>query len=238
MTRIKFFTLLAALLIAGVATYAQTVDEIIAKNIVAMGGQAKLKEIKSQYIEGNMEVQGMTVPIKRWVKQDEAMRLEFAVQGTDNIQVVTRTGGWSLMPVMMQTTPQDLDPQMQKLLQTQLDVRGELYDYKAKGKKIELLGKEPVDGTTAYKLKVTSAEGLEGTAFLDANTYLLIKTINKVNIQGQDAEITVTMSDYKKTPEGLAYPGTTEQSPGGVKINITKIETNGTVADTLFAKPQ
>lgn len=238
MTRIKFFTLLAALLIAGVATYAQTVDEIIAKNIVAMGGQAKLKEIKSQYIEGSMEVQGMTVPIKRWVKQDEAMRLEFAVQGMDNIQVVTRSGGWSLMPVMMQTTPQDLDPQMQKLLQTQLDVRGELYDYKAKGKKIELLGKESVNGAPAYKLKVTSADGIEGTAFLDANTYLLIKTINKVNIQGQDAEISVTMSDYKKTPEGLAYPGTTEQSPGGVKINITKIETNCTVADTLFAKPQ
>ena len=238
MTRIKFFTLLAALLIAGAATYAQTADEIIAKNIVAMGGQSKLKDIKSQYIEGNMEVQGMTVPIKRWVKQDEAMRLEFTVQGTNNIQVVTRSSGWSLMPVMMQTQAQDMDPQMQKLMQSQLDVRGELYEYKTKGKKVELLGKDSVNGSPAYKLQITSADGLVGNAYLDTKTFLLVKATNKVNIQGQDMEVVTLLSDYKKTPEGLAYPGTTEQSPGGVKISIVKIETNQPVADTLFSKPQ
>lgn len=153
MTRTRFYSLLAVFLIAGVSTYAQSVDDIIAKNIEAMGGQSKLQAIKSQYVEGNMEVQGQTVPIKRWVKQDQAMRLEFSVMGTNNVQVVTRTAGWSLMPVMQQTEAQEMDPQMTKLMQSQLDVRGELYDYKSKGKKIELVGKDSVNGSPAYKLK-------------------------------------------------------------------------------------
>jgi hypothetical protein len=238
MTRIKFFALLTALLIAGVTSWAQTADDIIAKNIDAMGGESKLKAIKSQYVEGSMEVQGMTIPIKKWVKQDEAMRLQFAVQGTDNIQVVTRTAGWSLMPAMMQTAPQDMDPQLQKVMQSQLDVRGELYDYKTKGKKIELLGKDSVNGSPAYKLKITSADGLVGTAYLDAKTYLLTKAINKMTVQGQEMEIVTLLSDYKKTPEGFVYPGTTEQSPTGVKISIQKIETNQPIADSLFVKPQ
>ncbi|MBS0028673.1 hypothetical protein ACTJJ0_24765 [Chitinophaga sp. 22321] len=238
MTRTRFYSLLAVFLIAGVSTYAQSVDDIIAKNIEAMGGQSKLQAIKSQYVEGNMEVQGQTVPIKRWVKQDQAMRLEFSVMGTNNVQVVTRTAGWSLMPVMQQTEAQEMDPQMTKLMQSQLDVRGELYDYKSKGKKIELVGKDSVNGSPAYKLKITSADGMVGNAFLDTKSYLLVKATNKVTIQGQDMEVVTLLSDYKKTPEGLAYPGITEQSPGGVKINILKIETNQPVADSLFTKPQ
>lgn len=58
-----------------------------------------------------------------------------------------------------------------------------------------------------------------------------------MSVQGQEVDLVTLLSDYKKTPEGLAYPGITEQDPGGVKINILKIETNQPVADSLFAKP-
>jgi hypothetical protein len=237
MTGTRFYTLLAAFLIAGYCTSAQSADELIAKNIVAMGGEEKLKGIKSQYVEGTMEVQGQTIPIKRWVKQDEAMRLEFMVNGTSNVQVVTRNAGWSLMPAMQQTAPQDMNPEMLKLMKNQLDVRGELYDYKSKGKKIDLLGKDTVNGSPAYKLKITAADGTSGIAYLDAKSYLLVKATNHMNVQGQEMELVTLLSDYKKTPEGIAYPGVTEQDPGGAKINILKIETNQPVADSLFTKP-
>lgn len=238
MTGTRFYTLLTAFLIAGYCTSAQSADELVAKNIVAMGGEEKLKGIKSQYVEGTMEVQGQTIAIKRWVKQDEAMRLEFMVNGTSNVQVVTRTAGWSLMPAMQQTTPQDMNPEVLKLMKNQLDVRGELYDYKGKGKKIDLVGKDTVNGSPAYKLKITAADGTSGIAYLDAKSYLLVKATNHMSVQGQDMELVTLLSDYKKTPEGIAYPGVTEQDPGGAKINILKIETNQPVADSLFTKPK
>lgn len=238
MTRIKSYALLAAFLITGISTYAQTADEIIAKNTAAMGGEAKLKDLKTQYVEGSMEVQGQSVPIKKWVRQNEAMRLEFNVMGSNNIQVVTRSAGWSLMPVMMQTAPQDMDSATLKIMQTQLDLRGELYDYKNKGKKIELSGKEDVNGTPAYKLKVTGDGGATGDVYIDANTFLIVKTVNNINIKGQSLELVLQMSDYRKTPEGYAYAATTTQTPGDVKINVSKVDVNTPVADTLFTKPQ
>ncbi|NLR61960.1 outer membrane lipoprotein-sorting protein [Chitinophaga polysaccharea] len=238
MTRIKSYALLAAFLITGISTYAQTADEIIAKNTAAMGGEAKLKDLKTQYVEGNMEVQGQSVPIKKWVKQNEGMRLEFNVMGSNNVQVVTRSTGWSLMPVMMQTAPQDMDSATLKIMQAQLDLRGELYDYKNKGKKIALAGKEDVNGTPAYKLKVTGENGATGDVYIDANTFLIVKTVNNINIKGQSLELVLMMSDYKKTPEGYAYAATTTQTPGDVKINVSKVDVNTPVVDTLFAKPQ
>lgn len=237
MTRIKLYALLAGLLLTGVITYAQTVDEIISKNTAAMGGEAALKGIKSQYMEGTMEMQGQTVPIKRWVKQNEAMRLEFEIMGTNNVQVVTPSIGWSLMPIMQQTEPQEMDAQTMKVMKSQLDLRGEFYDYRNRGKKIALLGKDTVNGSMAYKLKVDGEDGTNSIAYVDGTSFLLVKASNNVNVQGQDMEIVTLLSDYKKTPEGIAYPGVTEQTPIGVKINIDKVEMNKPVADSLFAKP-
>jgi len=234
----RFYTLLTGLLIAGYCTSAQTADEIVAKNIEAMGGAEKLKEIKTQYMEGSMEAQGQTIPIKRWVKQDAAMRLEFVVNNSNNVQVVTGSTGWTLMPVMQQTAPEDMDPAVVKLMKSQLDLRGELYDYKGKGRKVELLGKEAVNGSPAWKLKITTPDGTNGIAYLDAQTYLLVKTTNHTTVEGREMDLVTTLSDYKKTADGLAYPGTTEQQPGGVKISVLKVETNLPVADSLFSKPK
>ncbi|MCW3461950.1 hypothetical protein [Chitinophaga nivalis] len=237
MKGMKVLTWAVAFLMAGISTYAQSLEEIVDKNIAAMGGANKFKTVQTQYVEGKMEVQGMEVPLKRWVKQDEGMRLEFNVQGTTNIQVVTSTAGWSLMPVMMQTTPQDMDAATFKLMKTQLDLKGDFYDYKARGKQLSLLGKEDVNGAPAYKLKIVSADGTEGLAFVDAANFYLVKAVNKVEIQGQSVELVTLMSDYRKTPEGFAYPAVTEQQPSGVKINIEKVVTNQPVESSLFEKP-
>ena len=48
-------------------------------------------------------------------------------------------------------------------------------DYKAKGHTVELVGKEKVEGTDAYKLKVTLKNGDVRYIYLDAETYLEIR---------------------------------------------------------------
>ncbi|CAL1520638.1 hypothetical protein [Chitinophaga sp. MM2321] len=239
MNYVKVLSLVTGMVIAGISLQAQTLAEIINKNTDAMGGAEKLKAIKTQYTEGSMEIQGMQVPIRRWVKQGEAMRLEFEIMGTTNVQVVTKDMGWQFMPIAQKTAPEDIDPTVLKLMKSQLDVTGELFDYAAKGKKVELLGKDTVNGAPAYKLKVVSAENISGIAYLDAQTFYLVKATNVLEINGQKGEMVTMLSDYKKTPDGYAYPGTTEQSPmgQGMKINITKIEVNQPIADSLFEKP-
>src|SRR5690606_33686910 len=137
------------------SAYAQSVDEIVDKHIAAMGGRDKLKSMETMYTEGVMEMQGMEIPIKLWVVNDKAVRMEFEVMGSSNIQVVTRNGGWMQMP-LQGTEPKEMDSGMVRSMQPRLDLAGELYDYKSRGRTVTLEGKETTGGVEAYKLKVTN----------------------------------------------------------------------------------
>lgn len=232
---------LALLLIATLAVcsvQAQSVDEIVNKHIAAMGGRDKLKEMKTSYTEGIMEMQGMEVPLKLWVVNDKAVRMELEVMGNTNIQVATRTGGWMQMPIMGMTEPKPMDSGMVKVMQPRLDMAGELFDYKAKGKKVTLEGKETTNGVEAYKLKVTHPDGTEVNLFIDAATYYLDKMQGHVKTNGHEADFVVSFADYKKTSNGYSYPASVVQEPGGTKISFTKMEVNSPLDDSLFQMPK
>lgn len=234
----KALTLLLIAVLAVCNAQAQSVDEIVDKHIAAMGGKDKLKGMKSSYTEGIMEMHGMEVPVKLWVVNDKAVRMELEIMGNTNIQVATRKDGWMKMPVMGMNDPKPMDAAMVKVMQPRLDLAGELFDYKAKGRKVTLEGKETTDGVEAYKLKVTHPDGTEVNLFIDASTYYLDKMQGGVKAQGKEATFVVTFSDYKKTSNGYAYPGSVSETPGGSKISFTKMEVNNPVNDTLFQMPK
>ncbi|QJB40520.1 hypothetical protein HF324_22855 [Chitinophaga oryzae] len=238
----KMFSLAAGMVIGSISLQAQTVNEILDKYTAALGGTDKLKAIKTQYTEGEMTLnaqQGLKVPVRKWVKQDQAMRMEFDIQNTKNIQVVRKDAGWQYMPVTTNQNVEEIDPAVRKLMQPQLDVTGELFDIAGKGKKVELAGKETLDGGEVYKLKVTTAEGLNGFAYLDANTFYLVKATNEIDIKGHKAELITRLSDYRKTVDGYAYPAQVEQTTAdnNVKIRVNRVEVNQPMADSLFEKP-
>lgn len=241
MRYVKIFSLIAGLVVASVSLQAQTVTDVLNKYTTAMGGAEKLKAIKTQYAEGVMvmEDKGIKIPIKKWVKQGEAMRLEFEIMDTKNVQVLTQTNGWQFMPITQKLEVEEIDPAVRKLMKSQLDVSGELFDVAAKGKKVELVGKDTLNGTSVYKLKVATPEGITGFVYLDAQTFYMVKATNEVELQGQKVQLVTLLSDYKKTADGYAYPGTTQQSQmgGDVKINLTRLAINQPMADSLFVKP-
>ena len=59
------------------------------------------------------------------------------------------------MPFQGQTAPEAKTAEELAEAQDNLDAQGELIDYAAKGHKVELIGKEDVEGTECFKLKVT-----------------------------------------------------------------------------------
>src|SRR5207245_3513972 len=112
----------------------------------------------------------------------------------------------------------------------------------AKGNKVEYVGKVDVEGTPAYKLHVTTKDGRESNLFLDAETYLLIRTEATRNIQGQDLEMESSIGDYK-TVDGLTMAYSMEshvkgkEKMGGQAISIEKIELNPKVDAAMFKMP-
>lgn len=238
----KVWILAAALLFAMSAQAADlTVDQILAKNAEAKGGVDKLRALKSVRFTGKMALGGgMEAPIIMTKKRPENMRMEFTVQGLTGIQAYNGTTGWMVMPFMGKKDPEEMAADALKDVKEQADFDGPFIDYAKKGYAIELVGKEDIEGTSAYKLKLTK-DGNETLVWIDADSFLDIKTAGKRKIQGQEIESETTIGNYQEFG-GLLFPMQIEikakGAPAGQTITIEKVELNPELADEQFAMPK
>ena len=136
------------------------------------------------------------------------------------------------MPVMGMKEPQKMDDAQYKASVNQFDLQGALVNYKDKGTAIESLGKETVDGSEAYKLKLTFSNGETSNYFNDAKTNRLVKISGKRTINGEEMDIATSFSDFKQNADGFWFPYTMETIQG--KVYFEKVETNVPAEDNLF----
>ncbi len=210
----------------------QTVEDVINKYVEALGGKEKLLSLKTVKWQGNMNIQGADVSITTTKLHMKGMRVDIAVMGTDNYQIVTPEKGTVFMPVQQMTEPTAMTDDQLKAGQNQLDVQGALFNYKEKGTAVELLGTEKVDGADNYKLKLTFKNGIVTTYFIGLKDGYLNKTVGKRNINGEEMEIETTFSGYKQNADGywFAYSNTSIQG----EMIYDKIETNVAVDESIF----
>jgi outer membrane lipoprotein-sorting protein len=237
----KTFAWLLVAGLAGAAVQAQTADEIIAKNLTARGGKDKIKAVQSARMTGKMVMgQGMEAPFTMEVARPSKMRMEFTIQGMTGVQAFDGKSGWSVMPFMGKKDPEAMSEDDTKQAADQADMDGVLVDYKDKGHQVEYLGKEDVEGTPAYKLKVTKKNGDIVSVYIDTESYMEIKDAGKTKVRGQEIEGETTFGDFK-TVDGLVFPFSIEQKakgmPGGMTMSISKIEVNPKLEDSRFAMP-
>ena len=121
---------------------AQTVDEIIAKHIEAIGGKEKLGQVKSLYIENSMEVMGNQSPVTEYLLEGKGFKSEAEFNGSKIINCFTDKGGWLINPMAGGTDAQAMPEELYKAGKDQIYVGGALLDYAAKSNKVELAGKE------------------------------------------------------------------------------------------------
>jgi hypothetical protein len=213
------------------ATVAQTVDDIIQKHISAMGGLDNLKKLNSVKMVCSANAQGMEIPITMTTLNKKGFKMEMSISGMNCYTIVTDKEGWSYMPIMGQTKAEVLPDEMLKQSQDQLDLAGPLVDYKAKGSKIAYLGKDDVEGTDCFKLKVTYATGKEETMFIDAANYYHIRSVSKITANGKEQEQTVNFGNFQKT-QGVVFPMSIDQGMGNVAVK--SIEVNQPIAEGFF----
>lgn len=225
--------LFATALTAFIVSKAQTADEIINKHFDAIGGKDKIDKIKSMHTESSVQVMGNDAPSTLTVLNGKGFRLESEINGQKMVQVFTDKGGWAINPMAGSPDPQAMPEEQYKAGKDQIDIGGPLYNYAAKGSKVEFLGKED----SAYKLKVTNKDSVVTNVYIDPSTYLIRKTTQTGSMMGQEMEITRTYSNFQKTDFGLVYPYTVDISYGGqfnITSNVKKIETNKDVDPKIF----
>ncbi len=239
---LKRIILSTLLLILSTGLNAQSVDEIIAKNIEAKGGYEKLKSIKTMKAEGQLTAQGGMVQgeITIFHKRPNKMRFNMEFQGQTMVQAFDGENGWMIIPFMGSTEPQRMPEAQLKSMRSNADMDGVLMDYKKKGHKVELIGKEDVEGTEAYKLKVTLKDSSVQYIYLDAEYFIELKISHVTKINDTEQVIDTFLSDYKEV-EGTMVPFAIEQKRGDMvlsQITLSSIEYNIDIDDSFFVMPE
>lgn len=244
MIRKTFACLFLASLI-GAAASAQTADELVEKNIQARGGRDKIKAVQSIRMTGKMSInqggQMLEMPIVMEAARPDKVRVDSTFQGMTIVQAYDGKTGWIVMPMMGKKDPEEVSGDQLDQIKRQADViDGDLVDYKEKGHQVEYVGKEDMEGTPVYKLKVTRKDGQVVYVYLDAEQYLEIKQKQKTKVpSGQEIESESTMSDYKEVG-GILFPHSMEMKagPGTMSMTLEKIEINPELPASRFEMPK
>jgi outer membrane lipoprotein-sorting protein len=241
----KRLLIFSFIFLAGLATQAQTVDEILAKYLETTGGVQNWKALKTMKATGKMTMMGMDLDFNMTNKVPNKMHMVIKVQGQEIVSAYDGTDAWMLNPMMGGKDPVKL-PEEQAKEMTERQIESEFIEYKKKGHEVKLLGKEEVDGTSCFKVELiknknNDKEDVTEIHYFDAENFVPIMFKSYVRsgpTKGQEAQ--TFLSDYQEV-NGLMIPFSTEVKSNGQtvqKMTLQKVTVNEGVEDTLFAFPK
>src|SRR5216684_2528015 len=239
MVRLFVSVLVAAFMFACIAR-AQTVDEVIAKNIQAHGGVEKLKSINTARTTAKFTQGSFRADVMQENKRPGKVREEFSIQGLAQVQAYDGKTGWQISPFGGRKDPELLSQDDLKSLVVDADIDGPLVDYKEKGHKAELVGHDSMEGTDCFKIKLSMKNGDVRYYYLDVDSYLELKLEIQTTIRGALQENELYYGDYEQV-NGIYYPFAVEQAQKGSssrsQFSVEKIEQNIPLEDTHFSMP-
>ena len=231
MKNLIIFGLFILVLVCAQFAQAQTVDEVINKHVAALGGKENLAKIQNVSMEGSLSYNGTEVAMSFTQVHNKLNRQDINAAGMHGFTLLTDKEGWSYMPFFGMSSPEAMPADEVKASQADLDIAGPLVDYASKGHKVELMGKEKVEGADCYKIKITLAGGKTMFQFLDASTYLISRIIDKRMVNGKETDVQTDFGDYKAV-EGVKMAHSITQQFG--TIYISSIKVNQTIPDSAY----
>lgn len=226
------------LLCSGTILSAQSLEDVLKEHFAA-SGQDKLLNLSSVKTTGKLVQSGMEIPFSQMAKRPGCVRIEGTFQGLSFIQTYNGKEGWTLNPFAGVTEPQPMSEDELKTMKYSADMDGMLWNWKEKEYTVTLEGKEDMEGTSCYKIKLVTKDGDVFTNYIDAESYMMIRTNTKVKVQGNEAENDTYFSDYMIFG-GIAMPGKIDTKMNGqlvMTIVTDKIEVNLELDQSLFEKP-
>ncbi len=218
-----------------------TLDEVIAGYIETSGGKDAMDAIKTAKAEGTMIFPGgLEAPFTiEFQPPERRMRLDFEFQGMTAVNAYDGETGWAIQPFLGKTTAEPMAEDQLKQAQDQADFFGPLIDYADKGHSPELIGITDVEGTEAYHIKLTKANGDVENWYLDTEYNLPFRVEAKADIQGQQVETNTIYGDYKEVGEMVFAHAITVDfgAAGSQTIVVNDMELNVDIDNDRFTMP-
>jgi len=211
-----------------------TVDAIIAKNIAARGGEAKIRAIQTLKETAHVTTNGMTAPMTLYSKRPNRSRQEMVVSGKTMVAAFDGDTAWSINP-LASPDPVKLTGPAAEQVRRQADFDPPLLDYKSRGTKIELVGVEVTGGAEVYHLRLTNKDGVVLQCYLDSKTGLE----TRIMADSPNGPVETRIGDWRDV-NGLKMPFSVKTLVAGKAAGdlvVEKWEVDVPMADTLFTMP-
>lgn len=225
--------------------YKYTAEDIIKKHIKAIGGDKILKKLKNISVQGYMygmpegDVNQKDTTFLKYNRMFPGMSRIEMIEDADNhtVFVFGDTSGWHKDQSTGNKPVELIKPLLASLKAT---IRtyfvffdDMLLNYKSLGLKPVIVGEVFENGRKYIDIKVKLETGTEYYYFVDAQTFLINKRINK--ILSSENYFTLSYKDYKDAG-GLKLPYSFESSFEKNKtiINVQKVEINSKISKELF----
>lgn len=232
-----------------VSAQAQTAEELVAKNLAARGGAAALGAIQTYVAQGELRFPGdfkltYTETHQRLDPATDncAIRIDASLQGLTLVEAYDGQSGWRINPFEGRKDAERMGADEARALADQALIDGNLQSAAAKGAKVDYLGREDIDGTNTYKLRVSKPDGTVFTDYLDPDVFLEIRIDELRTIRGAEQETVYDLGDYERV-NGVYFPfSIASGAPNSADsdkqiITVASAAANVPVLPGLFAMP-
>ena len=236
----------ALLLLSASAAIAQTADEIVEKHLAALGGREALGRIQTRVSTGKITV---TTPVG-----DLAGTVEAFAKAPDKSRTLIKVDVTALGAGIV-TNDQRFDGTTGYVIDTlngdreitgaQLDALKNngfptaWLDYKTRGHVIALIGKEMLGDRPVLLLEVTPKTGPKTRSWVDAETFMILKTSVTVDAPGLGVIEQIMEFDDYRTVDGVKVPFLVKSINAAQTVTgvLSGVKHNGEVDEALFRKP-
>ena len=209
------------------------VEEILGKHYKAIGLDQK-KKIQSLVSIGALSQLGTNLPISIIQKRPSKYRMDVHLNDGRISQGYNGEYGWSLNPFVSPDTAAITGPELNQLRES-ADFDGVLVNYKKLGYNISYDAAGMWNNSPVLILDLKKDTGVVLRIFLDADTYLILKTEATYIIEGLKINAQSEFSDYRKTG-GVNFPYRIINRNGQLmtEMLIDTIRINENLEDILF----
>jgi hypothetical protein len=238
-------SLAAVLSFAGCHRQALSVEQLIERNTQAVGGRAALEAVHSIRVDLHITDPGFEVDGVYLAARPGWMRIDITANGQHvYTEALNGTCAWQWKG---KGEPVDESPGATAALRHGVEIPGHLlglHELRPRGHRIELVGREKVDGINYHLLRVTLSDGYSTTLYLDPDSWLITRR-RDVRPLHPDIDPTPTtienkMTDFRRVGD-LVYPfASTDTDLANGKVlettTVRSITLNPAINPSVFEK--
>jgi len=213
-----------------------TGEEVMEKNIEALGGETALARHHNSLMKGKMSISGVEMDVTIYTAEPNLLYTLFESDMVGKMESgCNGEAAWD-MSVMQGASVKEGEELEKGLFDATFNP--ELY-WRDRYTSIDVQAEEEIDGTACYKVVLTPTVGDTLTAYVDTETWLTVKTETVSNSSMGSISVVSDLSDYREV-DGVKVPFSMKLMLMGAQEMTTamdSVEFNVEIPEGVFELP-